>query len=122
MSNNEYNIAAFELHQVTERLYATLLLVFTGYKPHTHDLDKLNNEAALHEREFLAVFPKQTHEENRLFELLRSAYVDARYKKSYKITRKELEWLSKRVETLQELTENSCRARIANYREMDDES
>ncbi|MFQ5633422.1 MAG: HEPN domain-containing protein, partial [bacterium] len=110
-----YAKAAFELHQATERFYAALLLVHTGYKPHTHDLEKLNNEAAIHEREVLAVFPKETEEENRRFELLRKAYVDARYKKSYTITREELEWLSNRVERLRELTEKSCRAKIAGY-------
>jgi HEPN domain-containing protein/predicted nucleotidyltransferase len=110
-----YKKAAFLLHQATEHFYTALLLVHTGYKPHTHDLEKLNNEAALHEHAVRAVFPKQSEEEERLFDLLRKAYVDARYKKSYKITHEELEWLCERVQNLQELTEKSCRAKIAAY-------
>ena len=33
-----YKVAAFELHQTTERYYGALQLVFTGYKPKTHDV------------------------------------------------------------------------------------
>jgi HEPN domain-containing protein len=32
-------IAAFELHQATERFYVTILLVFTDYKPKIHDIE-----------------------------------------------------------------------------------
>ena len=37
-SEEDYNEAAFLLHQATERLYTAILLVFTRYKPNTHDL------------------------------------------------------------------------------------
>jgi hypothetical protein len=40
---------------------------------------------------FNTVFPLDTDEHKRLFELLRKAYVDARYKLHYKITKEELE-------------------------------
>jgi predicted transcriptional regulator len=53
-----------------------------------------------------------------MFELLRTAYLDARYKKSYKITREQLAWLSGRVQKLRELTEKSCREKIASYAAM----
>lgn len=36
-----YNKAAFELHQATERYYGAIQLVFTGYKPKTHDIEVL---------------------------------------------------------------------------------
>ncbi len=38
-----YEIAAFELHQVVERFYAAILLIFTNYKPRTHDIEKLGH-------------------------------------------------------------------------------
>jgi predicted nucleotidyltransferase len=34
----QYKSAAFQLHQATERFYGALQLVFTGYKPKTHDV------------------------------------------------------------------------------------
>jgi uncharacterized protein len=40
------NIAAFDLHQATERYFATALLVFTAYKPKTHNLSLLGKRAA----------------------------------------------------------------------------
>ena len=38
LTKKSLNRAAFLLHQATERLYNTLLLVFTRYKPKIHDL------------------------------------------------------------------------------------
>ena len=37
-NNGKYSIAAFLLHQTTEHLYSTILLVLTTYKPRGHDL------------------------------------------------------------------------------------
>ena len=94
-------IAAFELHQTTERLYTTTLLVFTHYKPKEHNIDKLGKQVSNLDPRFLPIFPRTTPEEKRLFELLQKAYIDARYNPKYKITRKELEYLSERVKKLQ---------------------
>jgi predicted nucleotidyltransferase len=45
VTRNNLPKAAFELHQAAERLYGTILLVFTRYKPSTHDLEKLLSSA-----------------------------------------------------------------------------
>ena len=59
------------------------------------------------------VFPQGTDEEKRLFELLRRAYVDARYKMDeYNISKKELDYLAEKVERLKEVTEKLCREKI----------
>lgn len=39
LSNFDFNLSAFFLHQTTERLYVAILLVFTQYKSKTHDLN-----------------------------------------------------------------------------------
>ena len=111
-----YNIAAFELHQATERFYTTILLVFTHYKPKEHDIKTLGKQAGNLDPRFLPVFPHNTREERRLFELLRKAYIDARYNRNYKITKKELEYLAERVKKLQQLTKEICKERIESYR------
>lgn len=116
LNQNELNIAAFLLHQATERFYNTILLVFTHYKPRTHDLEKLGQYVASVEPQFLTVFPQSTAIEKLRFELLRSAYVDARYKRSYKITEKQLVWLAERVAYLQALTEKFCQAKIESFK------
>ncbi|WDE04866.1 HEPN domain-containing protein [Thalassomonas viridans] len=115
LEQNELNIAAFQLHQVAERLYGAILLVFTRYKPSSHDLAKLAQRVASVEPQFLTVFPQSTEQEKARFKLLRKAYVDARYKPSYSISKEELTWLAERVEYLQALTEKLCRAKIASY-------
>ncbi|MCK6463072.1 MAG: HEPN domain-containing protein [Candidatus Pacebacteria bacterium] len=115
LNKNQLKISAFQLHQAVERFYSTILLVFTQYRPKIHDIEKLGHQAAGHEPKLLNVFPRGTAEEERLFELLRKAYVDARYKRNYTITREELEWLAERVEMLQELTEKVCKRKIESF-------
>lgn len=111
----DYSEAAFLLHQVTESLYSAILLTLTRYKPNTHDLEKLSKRAASVKPDFLKVFPQGTEEERRLFELLRKAYVSARYNKNYKITPEELTWLSGRVEVLRDMTEEICKKKIESF-------
>jgi uncharacterized protein len=115
LNKQKYNLAAFELHQVTERLFGAILLVFTRYKPSTHDLEKLYQRVSSIEPKFLTIFPRSTDEENEKFKLLRKAYVDARYKPSYTITKEQLIWLAERVHELQTLTEKLCKEKIASY-------
>lgn len=80
--------AAFELHQATERYYTTILLVFTDYRPKDHNLETLGIKAEMCDKTF-AVFPQDTDEEKRLFDLLKKAYIDARYKMDkYSVSKK----------------------------------
>ncbi|MDC6362226.1 MULTISPECIES: HEPN domain-containing protein [Flavobacteriaceae] len=111
-SEKDYHLAAFQLHQATERYYTTILLVFTDYRPKDHNLETLGIKVEMCDKRF-AVFPTQTEEEKRLFELLKRAYIDARYKmEEYHITKGDLEYLSARVAELQQLTEDICLEKI----------
>ena len=60
-------------------------------------------------------FPRTTPEEERLFILLKKAYIDSRYKLDYSINREELEYLSERVQKLRELTEIACKEKIESF-------
>ncbi|MDD5728355.1 MAG: HEPN domain-containing protein [Victivallales bacterium] len=110
-----YKIAAFNLHQATERFYTTVMLVFTGYKPKLHDLELLDAQAQMFGAEFKDIFPRNTQREKDLFDLLKRAYVEARYSMSYEITPEELEYLAERVKLLQALTEKTCKEKIASF-------
>ena len=116
LSEGELNLAAFRLHQTTEFLYNTFLLVFTRYVPNTHVLKKLSKRVSSIEPEFLNVFPQDTEEEKQCFELLCEAYVRGRYKPSYAITKEQLIWLAERVQHLQQLTEKLCKEKIASFK------
>ncbi len=109
LSNFDFNLSAFHLHQTTERLYVAILLVFTQYKSKTHDLNKLSKKVQCFDPRLMTVFPRKTKDEKRLFNLLNRAYIDARYKKSYKITTEELEYLAGRIIKLMKMTEEICR-------------
>lgn len=113
--NEDYNEAAFLLHQATERLYSGILLVFTRYKPNTHDLSLLRKLANSVDSRLTPIFPLDNAENKRLFKLLRKAYVDARYKPSYLITQAELLQLSKQVEELKKVGELICHERINSF-------
>ena len=115
LSQENWSDAAFLLHQATERFYGALLLVLTDYKPKTHDLDDLGTLVAGRDPTLLGVFPQGTKEERDRFQLLRRAYVDARYKMDYRIAREELEWLAGRVDKLRDLTRQICTRKIESF-------
>jgi HEPN domain-containing protein/predicted nucleotidyltransferase len=108
--------AAFLLHQSAEQYITCLLLVYTGYKPKEHDLEKLLAQAAAFDLRFTTIFPKDSSEEERLFDLLRRAYVDARYSKSYRISGAELNAIAGRVNALKSIAVDVCRKRVEELR------
>ena len=111
----DYRNAAFQLHQSAEHCFSCLLLVLTNYKPYTHNLTLLNS-LAISQNELIAeIFPQDSKFYRRCFQLLKKAYVDARYSKHYKISEEELLWLGERVKLLQELTKTLCEEKIASF-------
>lgn len=113
-NREKYNHAAFMLHQTTEKLYNCILLVFTRYKPKSHDLLVLRKFGNTIDSELAMVFPLDTIENKHLFKLLRNAYVDARYKPSYFITENELSKLREQVNYLKHLVEKLSYEKIAS--------
>ena len=107
--------AAFELHQATERYFACILLVFTNHLPKSHNLKLLNHLAIQQSEEIKTVFPQETKFNRRCFELLKAAYIEARYSEHYNITEAELIWLKDRVKCLQVLSEKLCEIKIRSY-------
>jgi predicted nucleotidyltransferase/HEPN domain-containing protein len=107
------NKAAFDLHQATERLYHCFLLVHTLYSPKSHKLNFLRSQCEQLDARLIAAWPRDTRFAQRCFELLRRAYVDARYSPHYKITAEEVAWLAEHVERLIALVEEICMARLS---------
>lgn len=115
VKKEKWKVAAFLLHQATERYYGAIQLVFTGYKPKTHDIEDLGALAKACDMNFDKVFPKASKQEHDRFELLRKAYVDARYNMDYKISKEDLDYLSERVQFLRKLTEEICKEKISGF-------
>lgn len=114
LQHEEWKIAAFLLHQAAEHMYQAILLAFMGYKPTTHNLDKLRRYTNRFSIELALVFPRDTEEEDRLFRLLLTGYVDARYKDDFVVSPAEIGILTERIRRLLEVAERICRNRLLN--------
>jgi uncharacterized protein len=115
---HECKIAAFLLHQAAEQAYNAILLAFNGYKPCTHNLDKLRRYTLRLSLALALLFPRNTPEEDHLFKLLQEAYYDARYKDNYAITLAELEELTGRIHSMLSIAERICNNRFVGLGKM----
>jgi predicted nucleotidyltransferase/HEPN domain-containing protein len=115
-SRNLLKHAAFLLHQAAERYYHAALLVFTGYKQRTHDIEVLGRLSGEQHAGLVDALPKGAPEDRRLFDLLKKAYVDARYSMSYRITMEELRVLQERVLVLGGRVRAACLEKMATFR------
>jgi len=111
IGREDHSIAAFMLHQTTERLFNCTLLVCTNYLPKTHNLEHLRSLCAQQDARFSSLFPADSKFHRRSFQRLKRAYVDARYSEHYEITREELDWLECEVMALRDLTEEAYQTR-----------
>lgn len=106
--------AAFSYHQATERFYHCALLVLTLYSPKSHKLNFLRSRAEDLAPELIAAWPRDDKFSRRCFELLRQAYINARYSPYYEISAEELAWAGERVAVLQTLVETVCLERLSS--------
>jgi HEPN domain-containing protein len=118
VQQKEWRIAVFLLHQSAEHIYQAILLAFNGYKPTTHNLDKLRRYTNRFSIELALLFPRDSEEEDRLFRLLLQGYVDARYKEEYTISEKEVGVLSERIARLLAIAGRVCRNRLISLEKM----
>jgi predicted nucleotidyltransferase/HEPN domain-containing protein len=108
MADGEFRFAAFDLHQAAERLYHCTSLVLTLYSPKSHKLNFLRSQAERLAPSLIAAWPRDTRFSQRAFDLLRRAYVDARYSPHYRIEEAELDWLLERASCLADLVREEC--------------
>ncbi len=113
--NGRYKMAAFHLHQSAENLLRTVSLVHILYSPKNHDLDELLRSCKAYTIELCRAFPRNTPEEERLFDLLQRSYIESRYNPDFEITKTDIEALVPKVERLRDIVEKICREQIAFY-------
>ncbi len=111
----KYKLSSFHLHQSAENLLRVIPMVFTLYGHKSHNLSELMNAAKKHTTEIFRVFPRDTQEEQRLFDLLQRAYIESRYNPDFEITKEDIDALIPKVEQLRSIVERTCRERIAYY-------
>jgi HEPN domain-containing protein/predicted nucleotidyltransferase len=108
--------ADFMLHRSMESAYNAILPIFWGNRPKTHNLDKLRQFGKPYSIELMKVFPKNSEYEVHLFNQLKKGYIHARYKrKSFIITKEEVQELINRMKTFLDITERICLEKIASF-------
>jgi predicted nucleotidyltransferase/HEPN domain-containing protein len=105
-------LAAFNLHQATEAAYACFLLVRTLYFPRSHNIKFLRSLAEDNEPRLIEAWPRESRTDRRRFELLKRAYVEARYSTSYCMEADDLDALARSVRRLRDIVETVCRERL----------
>ena len=118
-----YHMTAFMLHQATESFLKTIPLVYILYGYKEHDLQFLIEKCKPYTLELAKVFPCDTNEEKRLFDLLRRAYLEARYnKKNFIVTKADIDALVPKIEQLCGIVEKVCKTRLGYYTQQSDNS
>ena len=118
-----YHMTAFMLHQATESFLKTIPLVYILYGYKEHDLQFLIEKCKPYTLELAKVFPCDTNEEKRLFDLLRRAYLEARYnKKNFIVTKADIDVLVPKIEQLCGIVEKVCKTRLGYYTQQSDNS
>lgn len=107
--------AAFLLHQSVERYAAATLLVFTGYKPKSHNIEELANEIAALHPALVGALPRTESDDATRFDLLKRAYIEARYSRGYRITLDELRILREHVRDLALRVHQACSEKLASF-------
>ena len=104
--------SAFQLHQATEAIYRMVLLTVTLYAPATHHLGKLRQRCEAIDPRLAEAWSPERKPFKRYFELLRRAYVEARYSPAYETSPEILNWQAERIARLLELADASCKERL----------
>ena len=112
VEQGELRDAAFNLHQAVERAYVCLLLVHTLYFPRSHNIKFLRSLAEDVDQSLIDAWPRYDRVDRRRFELLKRAYVEARYSDHYKISPDDLRFLKTSADRLRDLVGASTEARL----------
>jgi len=118
-NKERYKMASFDLHQACENYFYAIRLTYTQQNSKQHNLTKLLNSVKKYSSDFVKVFPQDTPEEKRLFELIKAAYVNGRYDPDFIVTKEDIDALIPKVELLRDITKCICEERIKEYGEME---
>jgi predicted nucleotidyltransferase/HEPN domain-containing protein len=110
------NLAAFMLHQAVEHAYHALLLTLTHYTPNSHNIVNLRNLAEARDRRLIEAWPRYFKRDRATYNLLKRAYVEARYSPHFAITTEQLDWLEAGTRRLHTLVEQACEERLEELR------
>ncbi|CAN5256007.1 nucleotidyltransferase and HEPN domain-containing protein [soil metagenome] len=108
--------AAFNFHQAGETAYICFLLTRTLYFPRSHNIKFLRSLSEEKEPRLIPAWPRQLRVDRKRFELVKRAYVEARYSDSYEISAEDLAAISSCVRTLRNIVEEVSLERLGKLR------
>lgn len=114
-NRGNYKMSSFNLHQTCENYYYAIRLTFTLDNPKRHNLAKLSSFVKRYSEDLRTVFPQNTKEEKRLFNLVKSAYVEARYNPYFVVNKEDIDALLPKAELLKDITKRICEEKIEEY-------
>ena len=106
-----------EIKQYAEEEYAECFPLAEGFLRHgdVYKRQVLGAMVRSCSREFANVFPTHTFEDNKAFDKLCRAYIEARYNRLFTVSKEQYEYMLARTEVLREVTIRECAARMAYY-------
>ncbi|TFF29767.1 HEPN domain-containing protein [Mucilaginibacter psychrotolerans] len=116
----------FSLHQAVEQACIAIIKVHTGYRIDLHNIARLLNLCRFISEQPMNLFLPGDKESERLFQILRDSYGNARYKENFKIDETDAINILEKVAAFVELAEslcldwiNSLRTEISNSNEVE---
>ena len=106
LSSGSHDVGVFLLHQSVEQMCIASIKAHLSYRPTTHNVANLIDLVGCYLPEVKDLFPCNTSDEQELFDFLRKAYSDVRYKASYRIPEHIAFSLLERVTEFQHLILN----------------
>ena len=116
LGENDFNEAAFMIHQALEQAYACVILTLTNYAPPSHNIKFLRSLAEEQDRRLADAFPRDQHRERAWFHTLNEAYVKARYSEHFEISEEALAWLVAQTTMLLSIVKEVCEGHVDQLR------
>lgn len=111
----DFKTGSFFLHQACENYIYAIRLVFTLENPKQHNLAKLLKSVKKYSNDLVELFPQDTADQKRLFNLIKAAYVNGRYDPDFVVTKEDIDQLVPKVQQLRETTQHICQQKINEY-------
>lgn len=99
-SEDNYNLAAFLLHQSVESVLKSIIQAIIGYRVQIHNLSRLFLLTLLFTDALQNVFELGTEGNDKAYTLLRGSYADARYNNDFEVDKETVEDLIAKTKAL----------------------
>lgn len=118
LMEHKYKMAVFMVHQTVEQACKAMLKVMLHMRPNTHNLTWMLKLCSTLAPEIASVFPRDSPQEQSLFNKLKSSYMDSRYAATFTISEEDTWVLYYRAAAILRIAGNLCNKRIAEMEKL----